>query len=192
METVEQNSQIIIRAQQGDVSAFASLYDEYFKKIYSFINYRVRHKEVSEDLTSLVFTKALEKFYQYDVNKGTFSAWLYRIARNTLYDYWRTNRTEEDIDLMWNLRAKDNPADQVGANLALEQVQSYLNKLPVSQREIVLLRLWDGLSYQEIAEVTGKSLASCKMSFSRTMTKLRQDMPLVLVCLIVMGQIYRS
>ncbi|MBU1038759.1 sigma-70 family RNA polymerase sigma factor [Patescibacteria group bacterium] len=192
MEAIEQNSQIISRAQQGDLGAFSSLYEEYFKKIYGFIYYRTRHKEVSEDLTSLIFTKALEKLYQYKADKGTFSAWLYRIARNTLYDHWRTSQITEDIDLIGNLSSQDNPAKEAANNIALEQIQSYLNNLSKEQREIVLLRLWDGLSYEEIAGVTGKSLASCKMSFSRTMAKIRQEFPLVLLYLTIIGQFYRN
>ncbi|MCL5795523.1 MAG: sigma-70 family RNA polymerase sigma factor, partial [Patescibacteria group bacterium] len=69
----------------------------------------------------------------------------------------------------------------------MERVEQYLKQLPSEQREIVIMRVWNEMSYQEIAEVLNKSEASCKMLFSRTINKLRSSLPLTIYILILIN-----
>ena len=87
---------IVQSCQKGSVEDFGRLYDLYIKKIYNFIYYKTHHQETAEDLVSIVFTKALKKINTFD-NSGTFSAWLYRIARNTVIDHYRTKKLDYNI-----------------------------------------------------------------------------------------------
>jgi len=184
METSEQK--IIKRCQEKDLTEFGKLYDRYIKKIYDFVYYKTHHKETAEDLVSQIFVKALENINNYNINKGSFSSWLYRIARNRVIDHYRTKKNELDICDVWDLQAEETIERDIDTKQQLEKVQQYLKKLKAEQRDIILLRVWQGLSYQEIAEITEKSQASCKMMFCRTIAKLRQEMPLsLLICLIL-------
>ena len=178
MENTE--STIITAIKHGELDQFGRLYDLYIKKIYDFIYYKTLHKEITEDLTSQTFFKALKNINNFDDKIGSFSSWLYRIARNTVIDYYRTKKTDKNIDDVWDLASKQDTEAEIDVSQKLEQVKQYLQKLNTTQREIVIMRLWDGLSYQEIAEITSKTITSCKMTFSRVMTKLRQDMAFVI------------
>ncbi len=172
------DNRIIENCQKGNPDEFGALYDKYIRKIYDFIYYKTQHKETAEDLTSVTFTKVLEKIHGFDCAKGTFQAWLYQIARNTVIDHYRTKKHETDIEDIWDLSGNDDPERDLDTKKKLEQVDDYLNKLKPDQREIIILRVWQGLSYKEIAEITGRSEDAAKMKFSRVVRKLRADMPL--------------
>jgi RNA polymerase sigma-70 factor, ECF subfamily len=176
-------SEIIEQLKAGNYDSFGSLYEKYVKKIYDFLYYRSHHKETAEDLTSVVFTKALDRIGQYSEAKGKFSTWLYQIARNTLIDYFRTAKSTEDIETVFDLSAKGNIEVDLDVKLNLEKVKKYLASLPKEAREVVIMRVWDDLSYKEIAEILGKSEGATKMIFFRTMEKLNKEVALyVLIC----------
>ncbi|MGE5392689.1 MAG: RNA polymerase sigma factor [Candidatus Saccharibacteria bacterium] len=167
-------TQYIRSCQRGELENFAGLYDLYVKKIYSFIYYRTHHTETAEDLTSLTFTKALEHIGSFKSSKGTFSSWLYQIARNTITDHYRQRRPTSDIEDAWDLSSDTDIERDVDLRAKLAQVNRYLQGLPAQQRDIVLMRVWDGLSHREIAEILGISEANSKVIYSRTLAKLNQ------------------
>jgi RNA polymerase sigma-70 factor, ECF subfamily len=163
-------------AARGDTAQFAELYDVYIRRVYDFIYYKTHHKETAEDLTSETFFKALKNIGQFDQSRS-FRAWLFTIAHNTVRDHYRAARPTTDIDDVWDLRADDNMVRDAETKLALAEVQKHLGSLSAIQREILILRLWQGLSYKEIAEIIGKSEANSKMIYSRAIAQLRQSVP---------------
>jgi RNA polymerase sigma-70 factor (ECF subfamily) len=167
---------VIRSCQNGDLSEFAVLYDAYVEKIHAFIYYRTLHKETAEDLTSDVFLKAFEKIGTFSERKGSFSSWLYRIARNTVIDHYRTSKAEVDIDGVPGLSSRTDIERDVAARESLAKIEQYLRILKPEHREILVMRLWDGLSHAEIAEITGLSEGNCKMIFSRVIRRLREDL----------------
>lgn len=177
--STDQEQDAITRTKAGDASAFAVLYDAYVRKIHAYLYYRVHHRETAEDLTSIVFMKAYERIGGYDAAKGGFSSWLYTIARNALTDHFRARKETANIEDVWDALAADVdiPRD-LDARAKLADVDAHLAKLTPVQREVILLRVWDGLSHAEIAALTGRSEAACKMAFSRGIGALREAMPL--------------
>jgi RNA polymerase sigma-70 factor, ECF subfamily len=166
----------IIQCISGNVSEFAKLYEAYVQPVYRFIYYKTHHRETAEDITSATFMKALEKIQTFNPNKASFKTWLYQIARNNVIDHYRSHKESMDIDDVWDLNTGENLETDTDTKMKLDSVREYLKKLKPEQREIVVLRVWDGRSFQEIAEITGKTEASCKMMFKRTVDKLRGDM----------------
>jgi len=179
---------LIERCQAGDTEAFGLLYDANVRRVYDFIYYRTHHRETAEDLTSDVFLKVFAKLADFDARKGTFTAWIYRIARNRVIDHYRASKGTEDIEDVWDLLASgDDPARDADAAERLREVERLMADLPAAQREVVIMRVWDGLSYAEIAEAIGKSEAACKMSFSRGVAALRKNAPLAAMMLILIN-----
>lgn len=179
-----EDKEIIKRCQKGDLKQFGLLYDKYAKKIYDFVYFKTFHKETAEDIVSNVFLKGLENIKNFDAAKGTFSAWLYAIARNTVIDHYRAKKTHVNIEDVWDLGESEDFAGAIDNKDTLFKVKKYLEKLEPAQREIVIMRVWQEMSYEEIAEALGKSVESCRMSFSRTMAKLRAEMPLLTFVLV--------
>ncbi len=174
----------IVACQAGRLDQFTALYELYAERIYRFVYYKTWHREVAEDLTSLTFLKALEHITDYDIGRGNFSSWLYRIAHNNVVDYYRTAKLAVDIDDIFNLAAKQDLFTKTEVNLALEEVKKYLGSLSSETRDLLFMRLWQGLSYQEIAEITGKSEGALKMSASRALRQLRDGFSAVVFLLI--------
>lgn len=179
-------AQLITDARRGDAEAFGLLYDAYVRRIYDYVYYRVHHRETAEDLAADVFLRAWRAIEGFDPKKGAFSAWLYRIARNRVIDHARSRRDSEDIEDVWDLlRSGDDPARDAETAERLRTVERLMADLSPGQREVLLLRAWDGLSYAEIAATLGKSEAACKMSFSRAVAELRKHAPLALLLIII-------
>lgn len=170
---------IVAACQSGKTKQFTHLYDKYIEKIYKFIYFKTHHKETAEDLTSQTFIKALKKIDSFNCNSGgTFTGWLYQIARNTVIDFYRTQRLGYNIDDIWDLSEKEDIDKDIDIKEQLTKVEKYLKKLGSHQREIVILRVWESMSYAEIAEIVDKSEVNCRMIFSRTIKVLRTKMPL--------------
>ncbi len=165
-------------AQKGRPEAFEKLYGQFFKKIYFYLYYRCLHRETAEDLTSAVFLKALEKLSTFRPEAGNFSAWIYGIARNALMDFYRRRKKTVDIEDVWDISDGKNLELDAENSLLWERLKPYFAKLSGTEREIVLLRVWDDVPYREISRWMGKSEASCKMIFRRAMDYLREAMPL--------------
>lgn len=171
--------QALKQCQKGELDAFDILYDLYIDAIYRFIFYKTHHRETAEDLTSVTFMKALENLQKYKEESASFKTWLYQIARNTVIDHYRTSHPTGDIEDAWELRSDDDVEAQTDLTLKLETVKAELAKLSAEQREVVTLRVWGDHSFKEIAQITGKSEAACKMSFKRTVGKLGNQMTLL-------------
>ncbi len=172
-ETTEQDA--ITRVAAGDTEAFATLYDLYLERVYKFIYYRTHHKQTTEDLTSLVFTKAFSKFESFDQNSN-FSIWIIRIARNTVIDHYRTAKTTLDLETAFDISDKTNLATNYELKEKLNAVKEYLAQLPLDQRELVIMRVWDDMSYEEIAEVLEKKESALRTSFSRILNKMQKEL----------------
>jgi len=173
--------------QKGDKIAFGNLYDLYSEKIYNFIYFRTNHKQTAEDLTSETFAKALKHISTFSSDKGSFSSWLYKIAKNNVIDYFRTLKPTENIETIWDLSSDTNIEQDVENKIRIDRAKKYINALPKEKREILIMRLWDDMTYQDIAEVTGKSEATCKMTFSRAIRELREAF---IIILFIVFQIY--
>ena len=186
METNE--AKIIKQCQEGDLEAFGILYDEYIKKIYDFVYYKTMHKETAEDIVSLVFTKALENIEKHDSNKGTFSSWRYRIALNRVIDHYRTQKKEKDIDDVWDLSGDTDVERDTDNKTELEKVEKYLKTLTSDQRDIIVMRLWQGMSHQEIAEVLGKNESAVKVAYSRAMKDLRKNVDVLIALVLLLSK----
>jgi len=176
---------LVEQCKNGNLEVFGDLYDVYVRKIYEFIYFKTHHKQIAEDLTSQVFLKAIENFKKYDSEKGKFSSWVYKIARNSVIDHYRTKKFELDVDDAWDMESGEDMLSNASDKEKIEKIRKYLNKLDHNQRDIVLLRVWSGLSYAEISEIMGKSEANCKVIFSRVIAKLKkEEVLIILLCLL--------
>lgn len=186
MKTNNTDAELLIQCQHGSEYAFNELYERYIKKIYDFIYYKTSHQETAEDITSKTFIKAWKNINNFSLEKGTFSAWLYQIARNNVIDYYRTQKQSIDIDAVWDLSTDEDMIKDYDNNKKLNEVKHYLDKLKPEQKEIVIMRVWQQLSYKEISEILDKSEGSCKMMFLRTIKRLQEELGSVLVMTIIL------
>src|SRR5437016_8067938 len=88
---------LVQQAKNGDADAFGEIFDHYHEPIYRYVASRVQRPSDAEDLTQSVFVKALEALPRYEVRGIPFGGWLFRLARNAVIDFVRTNRQHADI-----------------------------------------------------------------------------------------------
>lgn len=185
MKMTESTQELAVMAAGGDRAAFGQLYELYFDRIYRYIYYRSLSRETAEDLCSKTFLKALDKLETFKSNRGSFSSWLYKIALNCIKDEYRKSSRYEIVSGVWDIASEDDHTLDAHNRIYWEKLKPVFEELPAEKREIVLLRIWDELTFSEIAELTGKTEAACKMSFSRTLAQLKDSVPFSVLLLLV-------
>lgn len=173
-EDARDDGALILALKGGESAAFGELYDRYVGKIYRFVYYKTFVKETAEDITSDVFHKAFERIASFNPEKGNFSQWIYRIARNAVIDHYRTQKKNVPIEDVFDIGENDRTIEEHDVLLTMTHVRTYLEKLSPKQREIITLRIWEEKSYREIAEIVEGTEDSVKMAFSRAMKDLRE------------------
>jgi RNA polymerase sigma-70 factor (ECF subfamily) len=188
----EYEYEIIKDCQNGTMERFGELYDEYLDKIYRFVYYRTLHKQTAEDITQETFFKAMRNMSAVDPSKK-FSSWLYKIAYNTVIDSYRAKKVTVNIDELVNLADDTDIARDIDRREAFKKVLHDLENLSDAQRDIVVMRIWDEMSYREIADVIGKDEGNCKVIFSRALTKLREVAPqaMAVMCIILLNKVIK-
>jgi len=152
---------------QGNNPAFDILLNRHRDTVYSYIYYIVRNRELAEDIFQETFVKAIVTIKQgrYTEN-GKFRAWISRIAHNLIIDNYRQEKNEQtisnddcEIDLFNNVKLSEgNVEDEMIKSQILADVKKLVEYLPENQREVLLLRYYQDLSFKEIADITGVSI----------------------------------
>src|SRR3954451_21389187 len=99
--------------QRGDPEAFGSLFDVYYGPVYRYVAARVGRPSDAEDLTQLVFVKALEALPRYEARGVPFGGWLFRLARNAVIDFVRTSHEHADLARSADRAGLDAGPDEV-------------------------------------------------------------------------------
>ena len=140
-----------------DKAAFEELYNEYLPRVFNYVSYRVGDQKVAEDITAEIFERALKHLHTYRADRGAFSTWLFKIARNLISNHLRSQRRQpEALSLeTYPAVAVSSPSAEQAAIEAerLRQVQAGLRQLAEREQEIVALKFGFGLGNNEIARV---------------------------------------
>jgi RNA polymerase sigma-70 factor (ECF subfamily) len=168
---------LVQEARAGDAWAFGLLFDHYHLPVHRYIASRVHRPSDSEDLTQLVFVKALEALPRYESRGIPFGGWLFRLARNTVIDYVRTRHDHLDLETASSQVGRDAGPDEVTvARLELDEVAVALAALTEEQRDAIALRFFAGLSAREAAEVMGKQEGTVRGLQFRAIAALRRQL----------------
>jgi RNA polymerase sigma factor (sigma-70 family) len=173
----------LIVASQTDPHAFRELYDRWAETLLAYFYRRVRDAEVSADLLAETFAAAYEGRGRFrDVGKPG-GAWLYGIARRELSHYFRRSRVELDAVRRLGIAVPELDQESVAAIEALEAVESdrgplndAINRLSVSERDAVQLRVIAELEYSEIAARLRCSEAAARTRVHRGLARLNELM----------------
>ena len=163
-------------AQQAGISGFTAIYEEHMAYVFRYINYRVGNRNEAEDLTSVVFEKALAAFDRYDSRKAAPQTWLLTIARNTVTDHLRksSKRKTMPLDDVVGIESADpSPPEATERQEEYEKLQLCLAVLPQREQEIISLKFGAELNNRQIATVIGLSENNVGTILFRTIGKLR-------------------
>jgi RNA polymerase sigma-70 factor, ECF subfamily len=168
---------LVQEARAGDAWAFGLLFDHYHLPVYRYIASRVHRPSDAEDLTQLVFVKALEALPRYEARGIPFGGWLFRLARNTVIDHVRTRHDHVDLESASQYAGRDAGPDEVTvARQELDEVAAALEALTDEQRDAIALRFFAGLSAREAAVVMGKQEGTIRGLQFRAIAAIRRQL----------------
>lgn len=168
---------LIEQAKKGDPAAFGQLYEFYAPRVFRFLFAHLNCRQDAEDLTEEVFLRVWEALPGFRLHGAPFGGYLFRVARNALYDFYRRNRhgvSNADTDYDWIDEQQPDPADSVPLKLQRRQIQRMLAQLRADYRMVVTMRFLVGLTTEETATAMGRSSGAVRVLQHRALESLRE------------------
>jgi RNA polymerase sigma factor (sigma-70 family) len=176
-ENAKNDFHLVVKAREGSQKAYADLMQRYKDSIYFMVLKMVNNKEDAMDLTVETFAKAFEKLDKYQPEYA-FSTWLFRVATNNCIDFIRKKKlnttsihgmTDEDgEEKQLQIKADVlNPEESSIKKQQTEELKLLIQSLPARYRNLITLRYFDELSYEEISQQLDLPLGTVKAQLFR-------------------------
>src|SRR5581483_1108454 len=144
-------------AGEGDGRAFGTLYQIYVYRIYNYIYYKTGHSVDAEDLTAQVFIKTWEAVRRFRFEGKPFAAWVFKVARNTVIDHYRTRKNTSELSEAYGKVSHEGDPEEYAQQRATGQVlMTAIHRLTDEQQQVILLKFIDGMDNTEISATMGK------------------------------------
>jgi len=165
-----EDSDLIRQAGRGDVEAFNLLVSRWEKRVYNYLLRLTAHREDALDLTQDVFLKAYQNLRKLE-DPGRFAPWLYRIAHNEAYSMFRKRRPEADVEEL----PPEGGTSAFPVELSLA-VAAALDRLTAEQREAVVLKIYQGFKFEEMAQILSLPLSTVKSRLYAALELLKAEL----------------
>jgi RNA polymerase sigma-70 factor, ECF subfamily len=174
---------LVAEAQNGDGKAFQALYEHFAPRIYNFLFRLLGSRDEAEDVAQQTFLIALRQLGTLR-DAAQVESWIYRIARNEVYLKFRRKKAlsleDEDsgveVERLEEIRLHANPEKLLLNEELGQRIQSVLDGLPTKLREVFILAVIQGMSYQEIAGIVGRTLLSVKTDIYRARLVIKEEL----------------
>ena len=161
------DEQLVRAYAKGNNEAFDTLLRRHQDRIFSYILRIIKNEDIANDIFQETFVKAIQtiRLGRYTEN-GKFPAWISRIAHNLIIAYYRQEKSENlqsadltDVDILNRKElCEDTIEDIMISNQIRDDVKYLIEELPELQKEVLMMRYYQNLSFKEIAEITGVSI----------------------------------
>ncbi len=171
---------LMLAYAQGDAPAFDALYARHRTRLYRFLMRRLRDAAMTDELFQDIWQRVIGAREGWAPDPS-FSGWLYRIAHNRLADHWRAQQyrppaPEHADERIARIPDPDTPERHLSDFEQRRQVQLALEALPDDQRDVILMRLEQELTLEEIGAATGVGRETVKSRLRYAMDKLRRSL----------------
>ena len=173
----ESDARLMLAYAAGDTDAFARLYARHRTPLYRFLLRQVRDSALADELFQDIWQRVIAARAQWKPD-APFTGWLYRIAHNRLNDHWRAQKHRPPApgdaeERVARIADHDTPERALSEFEQRRRLQLALAELPEEQRTVLLLRLEQELTLEEIGEATGAGRETVKSRLRYAMDKLR-------------------
>lgn len=170
---LDDESQLVALAKQGDMQAFEQLYRQFSNKIYLLCLRMTGRPALAEEHMQDAFIKAWQALGNFEGN-SKFSTWVYRIAVNVVLNEQRKNHIEIHADQDWQQAFED----ELSATHHPQQIdlEKAIVKLPAQARNVLLLHDIMGMTHEEIGDTLGIASGTCKAHLSRARVLLKEQL----------------
>ena len=180
VDAMQKGAQITPMAEQAakqakpGVEILAELYETHFEKVSRYIAARIGNPSLAEDMASEVFVKAVEAFDNFQWRSIPIEAWIFKIAHNTVIDYYRKSSKRKDLPLeAATTQVSMSTSDQVDLILEIKELSQAMQSLTEQQRHIMAMRFGAGMDSQSVAKALGKKSGAVRELQSSAIRKLR-------------------
>ena len=160
---------LVSRARAGDEGAFSTLMTRHRAAVYRAAWRLSGNHAEADDLSQEAFVKAYRALGSFR-GESKFRTWVVRIAMNLAFTARQVRRPSVSIEELRSLPGSDAPADR---SLLGREVRAAVEALPPRQRQVLLLKVYEGLKFQEIADLAGISIGTAKATFFHAVRSLR-------------------
>lgn len=169
---IEQEN-LLIDQTKKDLKHFTTIYEEYVKDVYRYCYAIVNDKEKTEDIVSETFFKALKYIKTYTPQGKSIKCWLFTICRHEIYRNHRppTENLDENMDIA---SYDEEILSEIIKEEQQQNIRALLNKLPSKVSEIIRLKIWEEMTFEEISEILKEPESTVKMAYYRGLTKLKE------------------
>lgn len=165
----------MMQVKNGDLDKLGLLFERYHQMLYKFFYRMCRKADTSEDLVQIVFERMLKYRYTYSGN-GTFTTWMFSIARNAHIDHYRKEKKmSSSVEFDENRQMTNQSGEQVLDRIEdmKQLLERALDQLDEDKKEIILLSRYEGLNYKEIAEIMDSTEGAIKVRMFRALKELK-------------------
>lgn len=170
-------TELVVKTKQGDQNAFSELYDLFADRIYRFIRLKVSETEQAEDILQEVFIKAWQGAKKIEVKDLNFSAWLYRVASNTVNDHYRKSYRRPQtvsIEEFFQVSSPENIEESTDIKFDSEAVRKVVSQLPSNYKQIIELRYFQMFNVDETAKILDRNSVTVRVLQHRAIAKLKR------------------
>jgi RNA polymerase sigma-70 factor (ECF subfamily) len=175
------DSLLIRKAKKGETEAFGDLYERYAEAVFRFVYSQTVNRFDAEDITADVFLRAWNSLPRYEERGYSFSAYLFRIARNVMIDRSRKQKPVSEIpdDELLNEPGQllSEPSAMMAAKIQHHEIVKFLSQLREDYRTVLILRFFNDLSTEETSAAMGRSKGAVRVLQHRALSALRQLLP---------------
>lgn len=179
MNALDDNS-LMLKVKAGDLDKMALLYERHNRNLFGFFYKLTGSGSVSEDLVHNVFYRMLKYSYSYNgqgSSQSNFTAWMYHLARNVNADNYKKQKkvSYSDNMLPWErkLKVEENAETLLSKSQELDLLAKAIQQLAPEKREMLVLTKYQGLKYEQVAEVFGITEGAVKVRVHRILQDLR-------------------
>ena len=166
-----------IEAAKLNPARFDVLYDKYYKSIFVFVYRRTGNEELSADITSQVFLKALINIPKFEYKGVPFSAWLFRIAFNEINMYFRKNNADRVVSLeRGNMKEMITEVQEETSSDAEKKMMTALATMDPNDIQLIELRFFEKRSFAEVGNIIGVTENNAKVKVYRILDKIKKIM----------------
>lgn len=166
----------LVAAAQKDISRFEPLYNHYYEPVVRFLARRLDDQEQAFDLASQVFLKAMQNLGKYEQRGLPFGSWLFRIARNELYNHFKQSPESRSVNIETQEIA-GNMADEMEENSLepyMDKMIEAIGSLPEDDLQMIEMRYFEKRPYKEIGEILDMTENNAKVKTYRILEKLKK------------------
>jgi RNA polymerase sigma-70 factor, ECF subfamily len=184
------DEELIQRYYEGNREALSMIFERHKDGVFHFAYRMVNNRADAEDAVSDAFMRICDLKHRFET-KAAFKTWFYTIVRNACIDkirgkrkwtsMWFTKPGCDEVQEMEFVSQDENVSQTLEGKEAAQYVKEAIARLPMEQREAIVLREYNDLSYDEIAQILGCTLANVKILIYRARTQLKNDLPAFMI-----------